>query len=273
VADEKTATGRSRPVLVAVGLVLLVGAATGGWSALFVLLGLLAGIVGVLALVRGRVGWARIPSRPIGSLVLGAALIALLIGGAMGGGGSPRGTAELSLSSPAGTHGPAEGSASEKATEASARAEADAQRKAAEEAEAKKAAEAKAAEAKAAEEKAAAEAAAKAEAEEAQRKAAEEAAAKKAAEEKAAAEAAAKAEAEEAQRKAAEEAAAKKAAEEQAAAAASSSCDPSYPGVCIPPRSQVGDLDCGDVDHSNFQVRQPDPHGFDRDRDGVGCES
>lgn len=31
-------------------------------------------------------------------------------------------------------------------------------------------------------------------------------------------------------------------------------CDPSYPTVCIPPRP-------------------PDPHGFDRDHDGSGCES
>ena len=48
-------------------------------------------------------------------------------------------------------------------------------------------------------------------------------------------------------------------------------CDPSYPGVCIPPFPP--DLDCADVPHSNFAVRGNDPHGFDGDGDGVGCES
>jgi micrococcal nuclease len=50
-------------------------------------------------------------------------------------------------------------------------------------------------------------------------------------------------------------------------------CDPSYPGVCIPPRSQVGDLDCGDVSYRRFAVVPPDSHNFDGDFDGVGCES
>lgn len=52
-----------------------------------------------------------------------------------------------------------------------------------------------------------------------------------------------------------------------------SSCDPSYPDVCIPPESQVGDLNCGDIAHRRFRVLPPDPHGFDGDNDGVGCES
>ena len=55
--------------------------------------------------------------------------------------------------------------------------------------------------------------------------------------------------------------------------APSAGCDPSYPGVCIPPRSQVGDLDCGDVEPRRFAVLAPDPHGFDGNHDGVGCES
>lgn len=33
------------------------------------------------------------------------------------------------------------------------------------------------------------------------------------------------------------------------------------------------DLDCGEVDARNFRVRPGDPHGFDADGDGVGCES
>ena len=50
-------------------------------------------------------------------------------------------------------------------------------------------------------------------------------------------------------------------------------CDPSYPDVCIAPRAQVGDLDCGDVEPRRFRVLAPDPHGFDGNHDGVGCES
>lgn len=49
-------------------------------------------------------------------------------------------------------------------------------------------------------------------------------------------------------------------------------CDPSYPGVCIPPAWQVGDLDCGDIQYRRFTVVPPDPHNFDGDFDGVGCE-
>jgi len=48
-------------------------------------------------------------------------------------------------------------------------------------------------------------------------------------------------------------------------------CDPSYPTVCIPPSPP--DLDCKDVPYKRFKVLQPDPHGFDRDHDGIGCES
>ena len=33
------------------------------------------------------------------------------------------------------------------------------------------------------------------------------------------------------------------------------------------------DLNCGDVADKNFGVVQPDPHGFDRDGDGIGCEA
>ncbi len=47
-------------------------------------------------------------------------------------------------------------------------------------------------------------------------------------------------------------------------------CDPSYPGACIPPYPP--DLDCGDVGVGGFAVVPPDPHGFDGDGDGVGCE-
>jgi endonuclease YncB( thermonuclease family) len=52
---------------------------------------------------------------------------------------------------------------------------------------------------------------------------------------------------------------------------APSQCDPSYPDFCIPPPPP--DLDCAQVPGSHFTVRPPDPHGFDGNDDGVGCES
>lgn len=54
-------------------------------------------------------------------------------------------------------------------------------------------------------------------------------------------------------------------------AEARSGCDPAYPGVCIVPGPP--DLDCGDVPHRRFAVLAPDPHRFDGNGDGVGCES
>ena len=48
-------------------------------------------------------------------------------------------------------------------------------------------------------------------------------------------------------------------------------CDPSYPDVCIP--SSPPDLDCSDISLRNFKVLQPDPHRFDNDKNGIGCES
>ena len=47
-------------------------------------------------------------------------------------------------------------------------------------------------------------------------------------------------------------------------------CDSAYPDVCIPPPPP--DLDCGDISFRNFRVLSPDPHRFDGDRDGIGCE-
>lgn len=49
------------------------------------------------------------------------------------------------------------------------------------------------------------------------------------------------------------------------------SCDPSYPDVCIP--SYPPDLDCDEISYKNFRVLPPDPHRFDGDKDGIGCES
>ena len=52
-------------------------------------------------------------------------------------------------------------------------------------------------------------------------------------------------------------------------------CAASYPDVCIPPPPPH--LKCTDIPYSNFRVlwnvARPDPHHFDKDRDGIGCES
>ncbi len=48
-------------------------------------------------------------------------------------------------------------------------------------------------------------------------------------------------------------------------------CDDSYLDVCIDPYPP--DLNCGDIRYSNFKVTGSDPHGFDMDNDGIGCES
>jgi hypothetical protein len=51
---------------------------------------------------------------------------------------------------------------------------------------------------------------------------------------------------------------------------AANQCDAAYPGVCIP--SPPPDLDCKDISYRNFKVLPPDPHRFDGDKDGIGCE-
>lgn len=48
-------------------------------------------------------------------------------------------------------------------------------------------------------------------------------------------------------------------------------CDPSYPTVCL--RKGPPGLSCRDIGFANFAVVGRDPHGFDRDHDGVGCEA
>lgn len=54
-----------------------------------------------------------------------------------------------------------------------------------------------------------------------------------------------------------------------------SNCEPSYPDICIP--LGTADLDCGEIQWRRFTVRwdvpNPDPHRFDGDGDGIGCES
>jgi micrococcal nuclease len=48
-------------------------------------------------------------------------------------------------------------------------------------------------------------------------------------------------------------------------------CNSSYPDACI--QSPPPNLNCGDISDKRFEVLPPDPHGFDRDEDGIGCES
>lgn len=52
---------------------------------------------------------------------------------------------------------------------------------------------------------------------------------------------------------------------------AQGTCDPSYPDVCIAP--PLPDLDCSEIPYDDFRVVGADPHGFDRDKDGIGCET
>jgi hypothetical protein len=54
-------------------------------------------------------------------------------------------------------------------------------------------------------------------------------------------------------------------------ASADENCDPSYPDVCVP--SSPPDLNCDDVSYNDIRVVGADPHGFDREGDGIGCES
>lgn len=63
-------------------------------------------------------------------------------------------------------------------------------------------------------------------------------------------------------------------------AAHAQSCDPAYLNYCVPPVSEVGDLDCQyfyDQGIYGIQLADPynDPHGLDGWNyvdDGIGCE-
>ena len=48
-------------------------------------------------------------------------------------------------------------------------------------------------------------------------------------------------------------------------------CDPSYPYVSIPPPPP--DLGCAEIPETDFRVTGDDPHYFDRDNNGIGCDS
>ncbi len=53
--------------------------------------------------------------------------------------------------------------------------------------------------------------------------------------------------------------------------AAQGACDPSYLDFCIP--APPPDLDCDEIAYRDFHVQPPDPHAFDGNHDGIGCES
>jgi micrococcal nuclease len=50
-----------------------------------------------------------------------------------------------------------------------------------------------------------------------------------------------------------------------------SDCDSSYPDACI--SSPPPNLNCKDISDKDFEALPPDPHGLDRDEDGISCES
>jgi micrococcal nuclease len=50
-----------------------------------------------------------------------------------------------------------------------------------------------------------------------------------------------------------------------------SNCSSAYPDVCISPPPP--NLDGSDISYENFRVVTHLIHGFDSDRDGVGCEA
>jgi hypothetical protein len=48
-------------------------------------------------------------------------------------------------------------------------------------------------------------------------------------------------------------------------------CDPNYEGACVP--VDQGDVDCGDLAETDFDVVGDDVDGLDGDGDGIACES
>ena len=64
-------------------LVALLGAAGTGASGVFILSGTYVLVVAVVAVIRGRVGWARLPGRAAGGIAVGAAFGLVMVGGAI----------------------------------------------------------------------------------------------------------------------------------------------------------------------------------------------
>jgi len=82
---ETSSSGRSFGVADSFGcgglvLTVLLGAVSSGFSGALVMLGLFVLVVEVVALARGRVGWARLGSRVAGGAALGVALVLMTVG-------------------------------------------------------------------------------------------------------------------------------------------------------------------------------------------------
>lgn len=52
---------------------------------------------------------------------------------------------------------------------------------------------------------------------------------------------------------------------------AAAGCEPAYTDVCVPPAPPI--LTCAEADAWNIVIESADPHGFDTDGDGIGCET
>jgi len=61
-------------------LLVLIGALSSGLSGAAMMFGLFAFIVGVIALIRGQIGWARLPSRAAAAGVLAGSIVAFTVG-------------------------------------------------------------------------------------------------------------------------------------------------------------------------------------------------
>lgn len=82
-AEARTAIGRGTQLAQifgwgGLGAVVLLGAATGGFSGAAMFFGLYSAVVGIIALARGRVGWARLGTRAAGGAACGIAFVAVI---------------------------------------------------------------------------------------------------------------------------------------------------------------------------------------------------
>jgi hypothetical protein len=50
-------------------------------------------------------------------------------------------------------------------------------------------------------------------------------------------------------------------------------CSDSYDGACVKPYEGSDDVNCSDVEETDFDSLADDPYGLDRDADGIACES
>jgi len=230
--------------------VVLIGALSSGFSGAVIMLGLFGLVVGLIALARGRVSWARLGGRAVGGVVVGVALIMLTIGAVA----APPSTSPAVKSTTTSSDTPTTDAAASQAADAAAAAAQAADVAASQAADetaaaaASKAADEAAAAAKAADEATAAAAA----------KAADEAAASKAADEATAA------------------AAAKAADEATAAAAAKAADEAAAAAVPPPPAASVYYENCTAARTAGVTPIYRGQPGYasklDRDNDGIACE-